>query len=339
MPSERNINEGGLVSFIIPVYNTEAFIGKCLDSILGQSYSNLEVIAVDDGSKDGSARVLAEYAAKDKRIRVLSQPNSGQSVARNKALDALTPQTEYVCFVDSDDWIPADALSSMMACMEQKNADLVIGLYDVVNKEDTSLQVCPETHLGQEDVASTKEMFDLLTFHLVSNYSQFPGKLYRRHTLDGFHFPPSKVFEDSLCHRVFGKCDRIAFLNKVVYHYLWREGSTVHSGFDIRRLDKVEMFIDRIKYFRETGFPDYSVACLAQTYMLLRTTLLGFSKLDGKIRERTDAILQALRAEYRQSSFSSLSLKERFRHWMNHNLFWLTYYRVKLLQKSSTHTD
>ena len=337
MSSTDNSNGSGLVSVIIPVYNTEAYIAKCLDSVLRQSYSNLEIIAVDDGSKDGSACILADYAAKDKRIRVLSQPNSGQSIARNKALDALTPQTEFVCFVDSDDWIPEDAISTMLACLEQKKADLVIGLYDVVDTLDTSLKTCPETHRGEEDVVSAKEMFDLLTFHLTSNYSQFPGKLYRRHTLDGFRFPPGKVFEDSLCHRVFGKCDRIAFLNKVVYHYLWRQGSTVHSGFDIRRLDKVDMYIDRIKYFREAGYPDYSVACLAQTYMLLRTTLLGFSKLDEKIRSRTKSILQALRAEYTQCSFSSIPFKERFRHWMNHHLFWLTYYRVKLLQKQPTH--
>ena len=320
---------GGLVAVIIPVYNTEAYLAKCLDSVLEQSYSNLDVIVVDDGSTDGSLEILQQYAAKDSRVRIFTQPNSGQAVARNTALAALKSETEFICFVDSDDCLADNAIEAMLNCIENKTADMVMGLYDKINPEGKQLYICKNNHYNDDDVISRSEMFALLVKHLISKYTYVWGKLYRKQVVDGLVFPPGKVYEDSICHRLYGKCKRIAFLNMVVYHYNMRPGSTVLSGFDIRRLDKVEVFIDRIQYLRNEGFPEYSTRCLGQAFVLMREILTKVPQLDTAIRERVKNLRRLLAIEYRKSSFDGFSLKERVACWANNYLFWLLYYRWK----------
>ena len=327
---ERN---QGLVSVIVPVYNVEAFLGQCLTSILNQSYVNLDIIVVDDGSTDSSPEILRKYASKDVRIRIITQANGGLSAARNTALLSLLPNTQYVTFVDSDDWLPDDAILSLLNCLFEKQADTACGLYDTVDQSGNSLETCPETHFGNDDVLTKGQMFNLLIFNPLSNYTHVCGKMYRRHVVEGFTFPIGKIFEDSSCHRLYGKCSKIAFLNKVVYHYLWRSGSISHSGTTIRHLDKVELFIDRIRYLREEGFWEYSTACLAKTYQLLRRTLLAMQQIDAPTMTRVNKLLNLLAEEYRLSSFTSCSFKERIRHWANAHFFWLTYYRLKIFQE------
>lgn len=106
------------LSIIIPVYNAAAFLPRCLDSLVGQTYSNLEIICVNDGSTDGSAAILDEYAAKDARIKVIHQKNAGVSVARNAGLDVATG--EFVTFVDADDWVEQDAYEKVLACFTEE---------------------------------------------------------------------------------------------------------------------------------------------------------------------------------------------------------------------------
>ena len=112
-----------LISVIVPVYNVEPYLRKCVDSILAQSYSNLEVILVDDGSPDGCGAICDEYAAKDARVRVIHKPNGGISDARNAGLDIMTG--DYVTFVDSDDWIDEQHLSSLYALVKG-GADIAV---------------------------------------------------------------------------------------------------------------------------------------------------------------------------------------------------------------------
>ena len=324
-----NHKNGGLVAVIIPVYNTNPYLAKCLDSVLKQSYSRLDVIVVDDGSTDGSPEVLRQYATKDSRVRVFTQPNSGQAVARNTALAAIKPETEFICFVDSDDWLVENAIEAMLDSLDKKKADMVMGLYDTIDTEGKQLSICGRNHSVNDDVISRTEMFDLLTKHLIPKYTYVWGKLYRKQVVDGFVFPPGKVYEDSICHRLYGKCARIAFLNKVVYHYLKRLGSTVHSGFDIRRLDKVEIFVDRIQYLRAEGFPEFSTRCLGLAFVLMREILTQIPQLDATIRERVRDLRRLLGIEYRKSSFDGFPLKERVAYWANNYLFWLLYYRWK----------
>ena len=322
----------GLVSVIIPVYNTKSFLRKCLDSVLEQSYSNLDVIVVDDGSTDGSHEILRQYASKDARIRVITQRNSGQSAARNTALDALLPETVFVTFLDSDDSLPSNAISSLKECLEQQEADMVCGLHDTVALDGTILRTSPKTIIGDANTITRAEMFELLAKHPISKYGYVWARLYRRHVFESVRFPVGKVYEDSICHRIYGACNRIAFLNEVVYHYLKRPGSVVNSGIDIRKFFQVDMFIDRIQYLRQEGFPEYSVYCLRQAFTRTREIMLALPKIDSTIRERVNGILHQLAIEYDLSSLSFLPIKERISFWANNHLFWPLYYRWKVRQ-------
>ncbi len=301
----------GIVAIIIPVYNTENYLDKCLGSVLAQSYTNLDIITVNDGSPDNSARILEDYAAKDSRVRIITQENKGLSAARNSGLDALKPNTEYIFFLDSDDWLPENAIQQLSICIEEKQADVVCGMYSSWSPEGIKIWNCPENHFGKDNVISKAQMFDLLSNHLLTKYTFSTCKLYRRVLFEGVRFPVGKVYEDSICHRIYGKCTRIAFLNEVVYNYLKRPGSIVNSGFDIRRLDKVEIFIDRIQYLRAEGFPEYSTRCLGQAFVLMREILTQIPQLDTAIRERVKDLRRLLGIEYKKSSFEGFSLKER----------------------------
>ena len=320
----------GLVAVIIPVYNVEGYLEKCLNSVLGQTYSHLDIIAVNDGSTDGSLAILEERALKDSRLRVITQPNGGLSAARNKALASLLPETKFITFVDSDDWLPNDAIQNMVNCLLERQADMVCGLYDNLWPDGSECKTCSEDHFPNDNVISREQMFDLLVNHLKYKYFYAWGKLYRKEILDGFQFPAGKFFEDSICHRIYGKCKRIAFLNEVVYHYIRRLGSITSSGYDIRWLDSIEILVDRINYLRVEGYHELSISCMRGIYVRMRELLLKIPCIDAAIRKRVKYLRSLLAIEYQKTSFEGVPFKERFSLWANNHLFWLLYYRWKL---------
>ena len=153
-----------LLSVIVPVYNVETYLPRCVDSILQQSYENMEVILVDDGSQDGSGKICDEYAARDSRVKVIHKENGGLSSARNAGLD--TAAGEYLTFVDSDDWIEPDAYCPMIALLEENNAALVCGgRYDVDGKTGERKQgLCPKKteRISGEEMAGRLFLLSLI---------------------------------------------------------------------------------------------------------------------------------------------------------------------------------
>jgi len=143
-----------LVSVIVPVYNVEEYLGRCVDSILAQTYTNLEVILVDDGAKDSSGAICDEYAARDARVRVIHKENGGLSSARNAGIDAA--KGDWLEFVDSDDWIEPDAVESMLTLALEHRTELVVaGRYDVKAKTgERKIGLCPP----KMEVISGEEM-------------------------------------------------------------------------------------------------------------------------------------------------------------------------------------
>lgn len=173
----------GLVSIIVPVYNTEKYLHRCIDSILGQSYRNLEVILVDDGSYDNSKIICAKYAVIDKRIKVICQENAGVSIARNTGLDVA--EGKYICFVDSDDYIDSELIYDNLKLLNDTNADIVcFNRMDVYgnNKLEkvlsyssklNTLDIIKGIYLGTLSGNVTDKMFKTL----VTKDARFPGYL------------------------------------------------------------------------------------------------------------------------------------------------------------------
>ena len=181
------------VSVVIPVYNVEEYLGECLGSVLGQSLGDIEVLCVDDGSTDGSAKILANYAAKDTRVKVFRQANSGAAVARNRALDEATG--EFVVFMDPDDYYPDNGvLEKLYRAVSESGCDMAAGMMRRVPEDD------PRAAKFNAGFAMTKAFPHLGTVTLDEHQSPFRYTcyIYRHSFLDaqGIRFPTWRRFQD-----------------------------------------------------------------------------------------------------------------------------------------------
>ena len=215
------MNREKLLSVIVPVYNVEAYLARCVDSILAQTYENLEVILVDDGSGDSSGAICDAFAEKDPRVKVIHKENGGLSSARNAGLDAVAG--EYIAFVDSDDWITSDAYAHLMDLAEKYDVKLVCGgRYDVNGKTgEKTVGLCPK----KEEVISAEELVGRI-FLWDGCDSSACDKLYHRSVLENFRYPEGKVCEDvPVTYRIVLSAERAAMSDRHFYHYYHRPGS------------------------------------------------------------------------------------------------------------------
>lgn len=215
------MNREPLLSVIIPVYNVEQYLSRCVDSILAQTYQKLEVILVDDGAQDASGHICDEYAAKDSRVRVIHKKNGGLSSARNAGIDAA--KGEYLAFVDSDDWIEPDAYEHMLSLMENYDAKLVCaGRYDVNGATgEKTVGLCPakEERITAEEMAGRIFLWDGCD-------SSACDKLYHRSLFAVFRYPEGKVCEDvPTTYRIVLQAEHVVMCNKPIYNYYHRPNS------------------------------------------------------------------------------------------------------------------
>lgn len=218
------MSEQPLVSVIVPVYNTEKYLKKCVDFIRNQTYQNLEIWLVDDGSTDSSGAICDEYAQLDNRIHVIHKENAGQGVARNTALDRCTG--EYIAFVDSDDWVAENFAEKLVQEIEKSNADICMCGYC----GHTGIRTVNVTHTHCV-LNSTYEIVE----HLVTT-TDISGmacdKLFRRHLFECNRFPAVRANEDAyLIYDVLPTCKKVVILEDCLYHQLIRPGSTERSNF------------------------------------------------------------------------------------------------------------
>lgn len=234
------------ISVIVPVYNVSKYLKKCLDSIIKQSYNNLEIILVDDGSTDDSGKICDEYSTIDNRILVIHKNNGGLSSARNAALDISTGA--YVGFVDSDDWIESTMYEEMCNLLEREQCDYVecaVNLYS--NSEAKIIKG------SGFEIISGKEA---LSRHLDEYvYYDMPrpavwSKLYRRDFWDGKRFPEGRIHEDYLltCKLLY-ESDKVGLLHKGLYNHLVSNPTSImNTKFGVKDLYKVNQYEYRINY-------------------------------------------------------------------------------------------
>lgn len=242
-----------LISVIVPIYNTEKYLEKCLDSIVGQSYRHLEIIIVDDGSSDGSSDICDRYAAMDSRIKVISHgENLGLSAARNSGLDIAAG--EYFCFADSDDWLEIDMYQFLMDDILSTGADIAVcGFFRTFDDlEMSNDKLC--THRVLE---RTKALKLLLQDRVLRNF--FWCKLYKRDLFDGIRMPEGKIFEDILTqHLIFEKARKVVLHNVPKYHYLKRSDSILGSIDGCMNRDYHAALYERVRYFFAKGEKRFS---------------------------------------------------------------------------------
>ena len=225
------MNEAHLLTVIVPVYKVEKLLRRCVDSILHQTYRNLEVILVDDGSPDSSGKICDEYMAADPRVLALHKTNGGQSSARNMALDRA--RGEYITFVDSDDWIEPDAYRQMMECMLRHDVRLVCaGRWDDSEATGASaLGLCPNR---EEVLSSVEVMGRIFTWDRCDSAPW--DKIYHKSLFAELRFPEKMIYEDvAIIYRVVEKAERVCMLDLPFYHYCHRQGSTTTEPLSKRK--------------------------------------------------------------------------------------------------------
>ena len=228
-----------LVSIIVPVYNVEKYLGKCLKSILRQTYSPVEVILVDDGATDESGRICDKYAARDSRIVVIHQQNGGLSAARNAGIDAA--RGAYYAFVDSDDYILPDMIEKLAALCTRFNADIAMCAM-------RGPEVAGNT--GGIKVMRRDEYMPLILKDVIPSY--MCNKLFRCVLFEGIRFPLGMVAEDmAIAHRLFNAAQIVAQTDEPLYVYCCERPDNIsHSGRNwiIRSYHRAVVFRDRYEF-------------------------------------------------------------------------------------------
>jgi len=223
-----------LITIIVPVYNVADYLERCIYSIINQTYKNLEIILVDDGSTDDSGLMCDDFASKDKRIKVIHKENGGLSDARNVAIDIATG--DYITFVDSDDYIELDMVEFLYESIINNDADISTCLYQNFYDGEDVLEYSDNT----EFVCSCDEALEKLLYQNDCTTSAW-GKLYKTYLFDGIRYPKGKICEDlDTTYLLFAKTSKVVINTVKKYYYLQRSSSIINSKFNPKRMDALE---------------------------------------------------------------------------------------------------
>lgn len=240
------------ISIIVPVYNTEDYLEECIESILKQSYENIELILINDGSTDSSGKICDDYSEKDFRIKVKHKINGGQSSARNVGLDLATGS--YIGFVDSDDWINIDMYSKLLTKSIETNAEIVACNISMMTRKRTFKNYSNiDKDYEFNKISAMKEIFrnEHLTFSPCN-------KLYKKCLFNKLRFDENIILEDKdISYQLIDKCDKVYYLNEPLYYYRYNPGSTLRGEFTLRRLDEYLVQKRMYEYYSK-NYPSFS---------------------------------------------------------------------------------
>jgi len=246
---------GPLVSIIIPVYNVSEYLCKCLESVVSQTYDNLEIILVDDGSTDDSGEICDQYGRNDPRIHVLHQKNSGQAHARNRAFQES--HGEYILYVDSDDFIARNHVEVLMSAAMQYDADIVQCFMKKFKGKNPSSE--EKNSIVAEEVFTSSGALE--EFCYQRKFYACPWcKVIRREIMEQISFPENTGYEDlAIMFYVLGKAEKIVLVPEIMYYYRQHSASTMHTGFSDRKVDRIRI-ADCLKSYIQENYPELNQA-------------------------------------------------------------------------------
>jgi len=237
------------ISVIVPVYRVEPYLHRCVDSILAQTFSDFELILVDDGSPDNCPAICDEYAKKDNRVVVIHQENGGLSAARNAGIDwaFANSNSEWITFIDSDDWI---------------HPEMIERLYLAAIDNKVSVSVCSYVETdGEEPTISTKELHDELLspedFFVTHRVNAIIacGKLYKKECFEEIRYPVGKIHEDEFTtYKILFEIKTISYINAPLYFYFVNPDGITKSEWNVKKLDGIEAQRKQLAYFINKNF-------------------------------------------------------------------------------------
>lgn len=287
------------VSVIVPIYNCEKYLNRCIDSIISQTYKNLDVILVDDGSTDNSNVICDQYASIDSRISVIHKINGGLSSARNAGIDKA--KGDLICFVDSDDWISEDIIEHCVELMIKSNCDVVDYQCYYTNEYKVISQNAIKT-----EILEGKEI--LRDYLYVGQFGIAPfsmcRKLYKLSLFDGIRCPIGRINEDiATNYKILLKCDKIVKTNKIGYYYFQEGSSITRGGFKSRDLDLLVACQELLELTENDTYKDINKLAKikyerSNFSILAKIAVYGISDPNINKKETIKKLLARLRKNY-----------------------------------------
>ncbi len=295
------------ISVIVPIYNIEKYVRHAVDSIIQQTYTNLEIILVDDGSTDGSGAICDEYAAKDSRIKVIHQKNGGLSLARNVGIDMATG--DFLGFVDGDDYIEPEMYQRLYDALADNDAQISICRFRYVGaKEERNekIEICDEILSGK----------DILFKKRIRKHSWGWGyawnKLYKKEIFDHLRYPVGKSYEDDfILHALLWDIQKVASISYVGYNYIQRS-SSITNAYKVNRLDEVESICNRTDFYATEHVPsNVRHKDIIRGYYALYDVYAHADFLHEPFASRIKELNSELKKRNRKLRKEHLSLKQR----------------------------
>lgn len=311
------MNEMPLISIIVPVYNVEHYLSRCIDSIIKQTYQNLEIILVDDGSQDGSPAICDEYARKDDRITVIHKENGGAASARNAALKGA--KGEYIFFLDGDDFIHPECIGR---------------LYDISIAHQCDIVQC-DYEKGTADAFSTNEEIHSIKFYQKEQaltdfrYKTIVwGKLLKRNTLNEIYFPEGKIYEDeAVYYRFTYRAAKIAITDDRLYYYYQTNQSVMRNKDEIQKDYFTNILEERIAFFEEKKEPQL-VRSSIERYLVILMLYYASWRCNKRIKNDPQPLRQKFKENYKKlQSFRGTSYQLRL-------MFWLVYHFPRISSRA-----
>ena len=241
-----------LVSVIIPVCNIQLYLAEAIESVINQTYSNLDIILVDDGSTDGSGKICDAFAEKDSRIRVIHQENKGLSGARNTGLDIMSG--EIVAFLDSDDAYYPEMIQSMVESMQREKADVVMCQFESCYTQGKMLPKHNKRDYENPIIYSRKDALQALVEERIDWHAW--NKIYRRECFESVRYPQGKVYEDiEITYHILDKTRKVVVMNEPLILYRRRRGSITEKYTINSAQDRIHAFA-KIENFVKMGIPE-----------------------------------------------------------------------------------
>ena len=321
-----------MISVIIPVFRVENYLNACVQSVLAQTYKDLEIILVDDGSDDGCPAMCDQYAEHDERVKVIHKQNGGLSDARNAGLDVA--QGEYILFVDSDDYIHPNLCETVATIMErQKQVDILVFPFEKVEEFENEAYKNVKIETESEHILSQKELIGKMFQEEYESYIVAWNKCYRKKVWEQLRFPYGRIHEDQFTtYKALYEARQVACLKQPLYYYRQRGGSIMSKFHAKGCMDDILALQEKIAYFSDKTPWEYG-CCVSRSlehmiYHYKRAKNHQASKEAKEIRSLFSKEWRMLRKQKlpgitkeRQAYFNSFLISEK---WMNFymNIYW-----------------
>lgn len=243
------------ISVVVPIYNVEKYLIKCIDSIINQTYKNLEIILVDDGSPDSSGKIAEDFKIKDSRIKVIHKENGGLSDARNVGIDNATGK--YIVFIDSDDYVEKEFVEELYKALDENIKIAQCG----IKKVNDNFEILEEYGYKESVKKSGSEMLkDTYTHKNYLENTVVWNKIYDINLFKNIRFPKGKIHEDEYTtYKLFYGQENIKVINKNLYNYRQAPDSITGKKYNLKRLDIIDAYEERLEFFKDKDINLYKM--------------------------------------------------------------------------------